>query len=100
VRELIQFRLTRAGERVEAGKDGEEALSLIQSMHPALAVLDIMMPKLNGYEVTRSIRSDPAFGRMPVSSSRQASRRVRRRAASRQGPTTTCESRSRRRNWS
>ena len=29
------FRLTRAGWRVEAGKDGEEALSLIQSMHPA-----------------------------------------------------------------
>jgi DNA-binding response OmpR family regulator len=66
VRELIQFRLTRAGFRVEAGKDGEEALSLIQSKHPALAVLDIMMPKLNGYEVTRRVRSDPAFGRMPV----------------------------------
>jgi CheY-like chemotaxis protein len=66
VRELIQFRLTRAGFRVEAGKDGEEALGLIQSKHPALAVLDIMMPKLNGYEVTRRVRSDPAFGRMPV----------------------------------
>ena len=31
-----------------------------------MAVLDIMMPKLNAYEVTRSIRSDQAFGRMPV----------------------------------
>jgi DNA-binding response OmpR family regulator len=66
VRELIQFRLARAGYRVEAGKDGEEALSLIQSTRPALAVLDIMMPKLNGYEVTRRVRSDPAFGGMPV----------------------------------
>jgi CheY-like chemotaxis protein len=66
VRQLIQFRLTRAGYRVEAGKDGEEALSLIQSKQPALAVLDIMMPKLNGYEVTRAVRSDPAFGHMPV----------------------------------
>ena len=43
------FRLTRASYRVEAGKDGEEALSLIRSMHPAVAVLDIMMPRLNGY---------------------------------------------------
>jgi DNA-binding response OmpR family regulator len=66
VRELIQFRLTRAGFRVEAGKDGQEALELIQSKHPALAVLDIMMPKLNGYEVTRAVRSDPAVGGIPV----------------------------------
>jgi DNA-binding response OmpR family regulator len=66
VRELIQFRLTRAGYRVEAGKDGEEALRLIRSEHPALAVLDIMMPKLNGYEVTQRVRSDPAFGQLPV----------------------------------
>jgi two-component system response regulator MtrA len=66
VRELIAFRLTRAGYRVAAGKDGEEALSLIQSERPDLAVLDIMMPKLNGYEVTRRVRSDPAVGRMPV----------------------------------
>jgi len=66
VRELIAFRLTRAGYRVESGKDGEEALSLIQSKQPALAVLDIMMPKLNGYEVTRRVRSDPALGTMPV----------------------------------
>jgi CheY-like chemotaxis protein len=66
VRELIKFRLTRAGYRVEAGKDGEEALSLIEAEHPALAVLDIMMPKLDGYEVTRRLRRDPALGRIPV----------------------------------
>jgi CheY-like chemotaxis protein len=66
VRELIRFRLTRAGYQVEAGKNGEEALDLIQSKQPALAVLDIMMPKLDGYEVTRRVRSDPALGRMPV----------------------------------
>jgi CheY-like chemotaxis protein len=66
VRELIKFRLTRAGYRVEAGKDGEEALSLIRNEHPALAVLDIMMPKLDGFEVTRRVRSDPELGRTPV----------------------------------
>ena len=66
VRELIKFRLTRAGYRVEAGKDGQEALDLIQAERPALAVLDIMMPKLDGYEVTRRVRRDPALGGIPV----------------------------------
>ena len=66
VRELLEFRLTRAGYNVESGSNGEEALELIRSTQPALAVLDIMMPKLNGYEVTRRLRSDPQFSRMPV----------------------------------
>jgi DNA-binding response OmpR family regulator len=66
VRELIEFRLTRAGYRVAAGENGEEALTLIRNERPALAVLDIMMPKLNGYEVTRQVREDPEHARMPV----------------------------------
>lgn len=66
VRELIEFRLTRAGYEVVTGKNGEEALGLIRAKHPALAVLDIMMPKLDGYEVTRQLRSDPGTDRIPV----------------------------------
>jgi len=66
VRELIEFRLKRAGYQVEAGKDGEEALDLIQENRPALAVLDIMMPKLNGYEVTRRVKGDPELGQTSV----------------------------------
>jgi DNA-binding response OmpR family regulator len=66
VRELIEFGLTRAGYRVAAGQDGEEALTLIRNERPALAVLDIMMPKLDGYEVTRRVRQDPEHSRMPV----------------------------------
>jgi DNA-binding response OmpR family regulator len=66
VRELIEFRLTHAGYEVVSGRDGEEALSLIRGKRPALAVLDIMMPKLNGYEVTRQLRQDPELNRIPV----------------------------------
>jgi DNA-binding response OmpR family regulator len=66
VRELIEFRLRRAGYRVVAGENGEEALILIRNERPALAVLDIMMPKLDGYEVTRQVREDPDQARMPV----------------------------------
>jgi DNA-binding response OmpR family regulator len=66
VRELIEFRLTRAGYQVAAGEDGEEALALIREQSPALAVLDIMMPKMDGYEVTRRVRRDPEHANMPV----------------------------------
>jgi DNA-binding response OmpR family regulator len=59
VRELIEFRLSRAGYAVESGADGEEALDLIRRRRPALAVLDIMMPGLDGFEVTRRLRGDP-----------------------------------------
>ena len=50
---------------VEA-RDGEEALALALERVPALAVLDVMMPKLDGYEVTRRLRSDEATRRVPV----------------------------------
>jgi two-component system response regulator MtrA len=66
VRDLIEFRLTRAGYRVAAGGDGEEALELIRRERPDLAVLDIMMPKLDGYEVTRRVRSDSETAQTPV----------------------------------
>lgn len=66
VRALIEFRLTRAGYRVAAGGDGEEALELIRRERPDLAVLDIMMPKLDGYEVTRRVRSDSETAGTPV----------------------------------
>ena len=66
VRELIEFRLARAGYEVESGADGEEALDLIRSTRPALAVLDIMMPRLDGFEVTRRLRRDPGLDGMQV----------------------------------
>ena len=63
---LVVRRLERSGYRVIAAEDGAEALRLAQANVPDLAVLDIMMPKLNGYEVTQRLRDDPATERMPV----------------------------------
>jgi len=40
--------------------DGEEALVVMANQHPDLVFLDVMMPKKNGFEVTRAIRADPA----------------------------------------
>jgi DNA-binding response OmpR family regulator len=53
---LVALRLERAGYQVVAASDGEEALRLALERRPDLAVLDVMMPKLNGDEVTRRLR--------------------------------------------
>ena len=66
IRALIEFRLERADYDVVCAADGVEALELALARRPALAVLDVMMPKLTGYDVTRRIRASQAIGRMPV----------------------------------
>ena len=63
---LVSFRLERSGYAVAAAKDGEEALRLARELSPALVVLDVMMPRLDGYEVTRRLRDDEATRRIPV----------------------------------
>jgi CheY-like chemotaxis protein len=55
---LVSFCLEGAGYEVVKARDGEEALALAQEHQPVLAILDLMMPKLDGYEVTRAIRAD------------------------------------------
>ena len=64
--ELVSFRLERAGYDVVSVRDGEEALKQAVELQPDLAVLDVMMPKLNGYEVTQEIRRSDATRAMPV----------------------------------
>lgn len=66
IRALVAFRLERAGYEVVAAEDGEEALALIAERKPDLALLDVMMPKLDGLEVTRRLRADEATKRIPV----------------------------------
>ena len=64
--ELVTFRLERSGYEVVTATNGEDALRLLQERRPALAVLDVMMPGLNGYEVTRRLRADEATKGIPV----------------------------------
>jgi DNA-binding response OmpR family regulator len=63
---LVTFRLERGGYDVVAANDGEEALRLALERAPDLAVLDVMMPKLDGYEVTTRLRQNERTRRMPV----------------------------------
>ena len=49
------------GVELLSAADGEEGLEAIRSEHPGVVFLDIMMPKMNGYEVCRAVKQDPAF---------------------------------------
>ena len=64
--DLVKFRLERSGYTVLQARDGEEALELARERKPDLAVLDIMMPKLDGLELTRRLRAEEATKRMPI----------------------------------
>jgi DNA-binding response OmpR family regulator len=58
--DLVEFRLRQEGYEVLTARNGEEALNLCLERRPALALLDVQMPKLNGYEVTRRLRAEEA----------------------------------------
>lgn len=60
VRALAQLALGRTGAEVVAVGDGEAAVLAAAEHRPAVAVLDVSMPGLDGYEVTRRLRADPA----------------------------------------
>jgi DNA-binding response OmpR family regulator len=66
IQSLVVLRLERSGYRVLRASDGQEALDLALSELPDLAVLDITMPKLDGCEVTRSLRAHARTAAMPV----------------------------------
>lgn len=64
--DLVRYRLERSGYAVATASDGLEAVRLAGELRPALAVLDVMMPSLNGFEVTRRLRAEPETSRIPV----------------------------------
>jgi two-component system alkaline phosphatase synthesis response regulator PhoP len=63
---ILEFTLTMEGYEVLTAADGEEALRRLEQDRPDLVVLDIMMPKVDGYEVLRRIRADEEFRQLPV----------------------------------
>jgi twitching motility two-component system response regulator PilH len=65
-REMISGLLKESGLDVSSAGDGVEALEAIQGQRPDLVVLDIVMPRMNGYEVCRRLKADPATQAMPI----------------------------------
>jgi DNA-binding response OmpR family regulator len=63
---LVSLRLRRAGFEVVTAADGDAAVELAREHRPALAVLDVMMPKRTGYEVLEALRGDAALRELKV----------------------------------
>jgi DNA-binding response OmpR family regulator len=63
---LIRLRLEQAGYEVITASDGERALELVRNRRPNLVVLDVMLPIIDGREVTRRIRDDASTAGIPV----------------------------------
>jgi DNA-binding response OmpR family regulator len=63
---LVRFRLERDGYEVLSAPDGETALDLALARTPDLALLDVMMPRLDGYEVTRRLREHGPTATIPI----------------------------------
>jgi diguanylate cyclase (GGDEF)-like protein len=64
--QLLTTYLTSVGYEVFTARDGEEALEKVTATQPDLVLLDVMMPKLNGFEVCERVKSDPTTRIIPV----------------------------------
>src|ERR1700675_3894939 len=66
IRALVVHHLKREGYQVSAASSGEEALRQVQAGPPDLVLLDLMMPAMDGLEVCRRLRQDPATVSLPI----------------------------------
>ncbi|MEW6188296.1 MAG: response regulator [Thermodesulfobacteriota bacterium] len=64
--ELLHFNLEKAGYRTLRAEDGEQALPLARKQNPDLVLLDLLLPGLNGLEVCRRMKGDPALQHIPI----------------------------------
>lgn len=63
---VIKLRLEASGFNVVTASDGLEGLNLARKENPDLIVLDIMLPKMNGYKVARFLKFDEKFKHIPI----------------------------------
>ncbi len=66
IRRLLRFQLESMSPEILETADGQAALDLARAAHPAIAVLDCEMPRLNGLEVCRQLKAEPATRDMTV----------------------------------
>ncbi|HEX7466300.1 MAG TPA: response regulator, partial [Usitatibacter sp.] len=66
VRKIMGRMLTREGYEVASAKDGVDALQQLQDMKPDLILLDVEMPRMDGFEFARNVRADEATKNIPI----------------------------------
>ncbi len=62
----LEFLMKREGYDVKLARDGQEALDSIIQHRPALVLLDVMMPKMSGFDVCQEVRARADVGRTPI----------------------------------
>jgi len=63
---LLRLILLPEGFEVETAVDGEEALEKLEKFNPSLLILDVNLPKINGYELCKKIREEKRFAKLPI----------------------------------
>lgn len=66
VRELIKIKLGRCGLTVIEATNGLDAVEMAQSLKPDMILMDVMMPKMNGFEACEKLKSNPDTARIPI----------------------------------
>ncbi len=66
VRELISFRLQSYGYEVICAADGQEALDTARKEKPDVIVLDLMLPRIDGYKVCGLLKQDARYNKIPI----------------------------------
>ena len=62
----LSFLMKQAGFAVQVARDGDTALRVLESQIPDLILLDVMLPRRDGFDVCRAIRANPAWGGVKV----------------------------------
>ncbi|MCM8854747.1 MAG: response regulator [Candidatus Thiodiazotropha sp.] len=62
----VEYLMKREGYQVATANDGQTALELLSETTPDLLILDVMMPRKNGFEVCSEIRADPTLSGLPI----------------------------------
>jgi len=66
IADLVSQALRRHGFETKIAGDGDEALSLIFDLKPDIVILDLMLPKMDGWEVCRRVKNDPETSHIPI----------------------------------
>jgi DNA-binding response OmpR family regulator len=66
IAELVRHSLERAGHAAEVVTSGREVLSRVKAREPDVLILDLMLPGLDGLEICRALRAQPATARLPI----------------------------------
>ena len=66
LQQMLRLMLQRGGYKVIATGDGPDGLSKAKTLKPDMAIVDVMMPGMNGYQVVRKMREDPELERMAI----------------------------------